>query len=45
MKDEIRENIDEKVDKDDLYKRAKINFDEKIDVSVRLKENSKIYMI
>ena len=45
MKYEIYEKNDDEVDEDDLYKLDKIILDEKNDVSVPLKSNSKIYMI
>ena len=45
MKDETHEKIDDKVDEDDVYKLEKWVLVKKHNVSVRLKDNSNIYMI
>ena len=45
VKDETYDNIDDEVDKDELYNLDRIIIDENNDASERLKSNSKIYMI
>ena len=45
VKDETHENIYAEVDEDELYDIEKMSLDEKNDINVRLKANSKIYMI
>ena len=45
VKDKTHENIDDKVNEDELYEIKKMSLDKNNVVSMRLKVNSKIYMI